>query len=111
MARKLKTDDPNVIEQYSGPMPSADGEQRPDGPPLVPEFVHHGPAVAAVQPSAPSVPTVQPTHQPVKVYRVRVGGPILCRGVRTVLKPGKIVDERMYDVPMLLTQGIVLDPV
>jgi hypothetical protein len=111
MARKLKETDPNVIEQYSGPPPQTDPDKTAPEVPLVPELIHHGSAVAAVTPTQP-VSTVQPTGKPVATYRVGgQGGPILHRGVRTILKPGKIIDERMYDVPMLRTQGIILDPV
>lgn len=48
---------------------------------------------------------------PVRKYRVKVGGSSSFGGTRTTIRPGKVIDERQYDIEMLKNQGIVLEEI
>jgi hypothetical protein len=48
---------------------------------------------------------------PIKRYRVTNGGRISVKGTPHVLRPGKEVDERTYDLKMLRQQGIKLEEI
>lgn len=48
---------------------------------------------------------------PPQRWRVAVGATILHNGARTILKVGKELDERCYDLQALRRQGVTLVPV
>ena len=43
-----------------------------------------------------------------ELYEVVTGGQIMYQGVRTTIKPGKVVHQGCYDLRMLMQQGIKL---
>lgn len=93
---------PGVVE-----LPRADHprDARGDGP-----LVEAAPVVGDAT-KAYDIGEARRAVKPPPQYRVKVGGPILSGGHRTVLKPGKLIDARNYDLKALRNVGIVLEPV
>lgn len=71
----------------------------------MPMLVPEAPVVADATENTPGNP--EPT---VQRYRVSNGGHVMVNGYRTVMRVGKIVDERTFDLNSLRHQGIKLDP-
>lgn len=97
MARKKKEDESTPSDEFD----IGATEVFDDSAPLVPAFEERASVVAPEQSPAP-LP---------ERFRVRNGGKIMHRGVVTLLKPGKEVDSRLYDITQLRQQGIDLEPI
>lgn len=48
---------------------------------------------------------------PQKKYRVMVGGMITINGMKTILRPGKVIKESDYEIQKLFDQGIQLSEI
>lgn len=110
MARKRK-EEAEAEEKASKPQPAAEGMGKVDE--AVTEVVDRsaeltpGPQVRErkTKPKEPAEPPPVP-----KRYVVQNGGRIIHNGNVTFLKPGKVVDEREFNIPQLEQQGIQLQP-
>lgn len=70
------------------------------------------PQRVAVKPNLPAVPVEPgPPAGPPKHYRVMNGGTVVFGGNRTVMRAGKEVSDKDYDIRFLLRQGIRLEPI
>lgn len=98
-ASAAKADEPEVSVEEPGVIEDVDKST----PLTKPEPKKPAPAVA---PSAPAEPPPVP-----KRYTVVKGGKIVHRRLPTFLRPGKVIDEREYNIQQILDQGVVLEPV
>lgn len=98
-ATAAKADEPEVTVDEPGVIEDVDKST----PLKKPE-----PKKVPVQP-APVVPD-EPPPVP-KRYTVLRGGKIIHRRLPTFLKPGKVIDEREYNIQQVLDQGVALEPV
>lgn len=58
------------------------------------------------------IPEEDPTPVPPPIkYRVAVGGMITIDGMKTILRPGKVIKETDYDIEKLRNQGIQLSEI
>ena len=83
-------------------------------PDAVTEMIDTSAKLVDPAPSRPPAPKAPPPTVDIptpKSWRVKNGGRILSKGGITELKPGKVVDERNYDIEQLRIQGIELEEV
>ena len=96
MARKAQT---QPDDAYTSHAAAADDLS---APPLLQET----PMGDATEHGAPLVDAPPPPQ-----YRVVRSQYVMVRGGRTILREGKVIDERNYDLPALISQGVTLERV
>lgn len=92
-----------VIPMEAGQIPGGASGQPPQSPDM--PLVSDNPIIAssAQKHEEANVP-------PPQAYKVVTGGTVMYRGNRVIIRVGKILDSRAYDIAVLTDQGIKLEP-